>query len=246
MARLQRNVLSDQVRDHLLHAILTGRYPPGSRIVETTVASELGVSQAPVREALRDLEAVGTVEIVAFKGARVRRMDRAELAEAYGVRAELESYGARLALPLISEDDVESLQTLIERMKRAASRHDTLTEAQIDGAFHGRMLEIAQNATLSRLWGNLEPMSRTNITFAVRGLGPLEIEDLHQPILDALKQGDAEAVSQAIRRHFVIASQILDVQFAAAALAGTPLTLQSNGHGPRVAGRAAIAPRSRR
>src|SRR5574340_918032 len=72
-AEIPRSVLADQVKDRLLQAILEGRYPPGSRIVETRVAREYGVSQAPVREALRGLEAIGVIEINAFRGARVRR-----------------------------------------------------------------------------------------------------------------------------------------------------------------------------
>ena len=56
---ISRSVLAEQVKDHLLQAILAGRYPPDSRIVETRVARELGTSQAPVREALRGLEALG-------------------------------------------------------------------------------------------------------------------------------------------------------------------------------------------
>ena len=64
-ASISRSVLSDQIRDRLLEAILDGSYQPGSRIVETRVARECGTSQAPVREALRDLEALGVVEILA-------------------------------------------------------------------------------------------------------------------------------------------------------------------------------------
>lgn len=63
---ISRSVLSDTVKDRLLEAILDGRYPPGSRIIETRAAREFGTSQAPVREALRDLEALGVVEIAAF------------------------------------------------------------------------------------------------------------------------------------------------------------------------------------
>jgi DNA-binding GntR family transcriptional regulator len=98
-AAISRSVLSDQVKDRLLQAILDGRYPPGARIVETRVARELGTSQAPVREALRDLEALGVVETAAFRGARVRRPSAAELLEAFAIRAELESLAARLAIP---------------------------------------------------------------------------------------------------------------------------------------------------
>ena len=74
---LMRSVLADQVKEWLLEAILSGSYPPDSRIVETAVAKELGTSQAPVREALRGLEALGIVEIAPFRGARVRRLDAA-------------------------------------------------------------------------------------------------------------------------------------------------------------------------
>src|SRR5512144_938297 len=109
-ATISRSVLSDQVKDRLLQAILDGHYPPGARIVETRVARELGTSQAPVREALRDLEALGIVEINAFKGARARHPNRSELLEAYGVRAELESLGARLALARMSDADLDGLE----------------------------------------------------------------------------------------------------------------------------------------
>ena len=65
---IPRSVLADQVKDRLLEGIMDGDYPPDSRIVETQVARELGTSQAPVREALRGLEALGVVEITPFRG----------------------------------------------------------------------------------------------------------------------------------------------------------------------------------
>ena len=76
---LARSVLADQVKERLLEEILAGRYAPDARIVETQVARELGTSQAPVREALRGLEALWVVEITPFRGARVRRPTRREL-----------------------------------------------------------------------------------------------------------------------------------------------------------------------
>src|SRR6188508_2539180 len=100
---LSRSVLADQVKDRILERILTGRFAPDSRIVETQVARELGTSQAPVREALRGLEALGVVEITPFRGARVRRPTRRELLEAYAIRTALESLGARLAVPRLSD-----------------------------------------------------------------------------------------------------------------------------------------------
>jgi DNA-binding GntR family transcriptional regulator len=200
--QVSRSPLSDQVKDRLLQEILAGDYPPGSRIVETRVARELGTSQAPVREALRDLEALGVVEISAFRGARVRHPSKAELLEAYGIRAELESLGARLALPRMSDADLEELRGYVEEMQKAADVGDSHTEAVVDVAFHARIIQISDNRTLERIWHQLEPLSRTYITLVVPGVSGRRIADLHVPILDALRRGDPDLADAAYHLHF--------------------------------------------
>ena len=197
-----RSVLADQVRDRLLEAILSGAYAPDSRIVETQVARELGTSQAPVREALRGLEALGVVEITPFRGARVRRPTRRELLEAYAVRSALEALGARLAVPRLADRDLTELAAAVETMQAAARAGDGQRVAEADARFHGRLLELAGNATLTRLWRSLEPYSRTYITLVVPGADPQWSADLHVPILAALRQRDAAAVVAAIETHF--------------------------------------------
>ena len=107
---ISRSVLAEQVKDRLLQDILAGRYPSHSRIVETRVARELGTSQAPVREALRGLEALGVVEILPFRGARVRHPSPQELLEAYAVRVELEALGARLGVPRMTDADLAEIE----------------------------------------------------------------------------------------------------------------------------------------
>ena len=206
---ISRSVLSDQVKDRLLEAILTGEYPPGSRIVETRVARECGTSQAPVREALRDLEALGLVEIAPFRGARVRRPTRSELLEAYVVRSELEALAARLAVSRMTEVDLDELQGYVDDMQRAAREGDAYAEAMADANFHGRVMEIAGNATLKRVWGHLEPFSRTYITVAIPGADRHQIADLHPPVLDALRQRDPATVTDAVHRHFASAGAML-------------------------------------
>jgi DNA-binding GntR family transcriptional regulator len=201
-APVSRSVLSDQVKDRLLRGILTGHYPPGSRIVETRVAQELGTSQAPVREALRDLEALGVVEIAAYRGARVRRPTRSELLEAFIIRAELESLAARLALPRITDADLEELQGYIDEMHRAVRDGDAHAEALADAQFHGRVVQISANDTLGRVWRHLEPFSRTYITIFIPGADQARIADLHVPILTALRGRDPLLASDALRRHF--------------------------------------------
>jgi DNA-binding GntR family transcriptional regulator len=199
---LTRSVLADQVKERLLEAILDGTYPPDSRIVETAVAKELGTSQAPVREALRGLEALGIVEITPFRGARVRRLDSGELLEAYVVRSAIEVLGARLAVPAMTETDVARILDTGRRMQDAAKAGDARTVAMIDASLHEQIMQLSGNATLLRVWRSLEPFSRTYITLAGPHSDPQWSASLHDPMLDAVKGRDAEALVKAIERHF--------------------------------------------
>ena len=199
---LSRSVLADQVKDRILEGILNGHYPPDSRIVETQVARELGTSQAPVREALRGLEALGVVEITPFRGARVRRPSRREIIEAYAVRSTLEALAARLAVPRMTDADLAELAGHLEAMRAAARNDDGHGVAEADARFHGRIVELADNGTLEKVWRSLEPFSRTYITLVVPGADPRWSADLHAPILAALQRRNTEEVVDALRRHF--------------------------------------------
>lgn len=208
---VSRSVLAEQVKDRLLQDILSGRYPPHSRIVETRVARDLGTSQAPVREALRGLEALGVVEILPFRGARVRRPSASELLEAYAVRAELEALGARLGVPRMTEADLAELEALGQAMQLAAEAGDRHAVAVADASFHARLLRLAGNATLERVWRSLEPFSRTYITLVAPGADAHWTADLHPAILEALRARDPELVAAALRRHFEEAGERLAV-----------------------------------
>jgi DNA-binding GntR family transcriptional regulator len=199
---LTRSVLADQVKERLLEAILDGTYPPDSRIVETAVAKELGTSQAPVREALRGLEALGIVEIMPFRGARVRRLDAAELLEAYAVRSAIEVLGARLAMARITDDDVAALLAIGENMRRAAGEGDGRALAMVDASLHEKLIQLSGNGTLLRVWRSLEPMSRTYITLVGPGSDPHWTAALHDPMLAAIRDRDTEAVVAAVENHF--------------------------------------------
>ena len=92
---LRRTTLRDQIKDRLVQRILDGTYGPGDRIVESQVATEFGTSQAPVREALRELEAMRFVETQPHRGARVREVTTEELGQIYPVRAALEEVAGK-------------------------------------------------------------------------------------------------------------------------------------------------------
>jgi DNA-binding GntR family transcriptional regulator len=190
------------VRERLLEGILSGRYPPDARIVETQVARELGTSQAPVREALRGLEALGVVEITPFRGARVRRPTPRELLEAYAVRSALETLAARLAVPRLTDADLDRLGAAVAAMQAAARADDAHAVAEADARFHGLIVELAENGTLLKVWRSLEPFLRTYLTLVVPGADAQWSADLHAPILAALRERDVDAVVAAVDLHF--------------------------------------------
>src|SRR5919107_3783472 len=113
---VNRAMLRDQIKAVLLERILDGRYSPGERVVETRVAEEFGVSQAPVREALRELEILRLVVSQPFRGARVKELRQEEIAEIYPVRAALEEVAARAAAPRLG-GRVERLAGEVEAMR---------------------------------------------------------------------------------------------------------------------------------
>lgn len=199
---IARDVLADQIKDRVLADILSGRYPPDARIIETRVAKELGTSQAPVREALRGLEALGVVSITPFRGARVRHPTSHELLEAYVVRTELESLAARLAVPRLTDADVADLAALNDRMQRAADIGDLHAVATADAEFHERLVAAAGNRALQRVWGSLEPFSRTYLTLLIPDADARWTADLHPPILDALTARKSRLAVKAITHHF--------------------------------------------
>ncbi len=96
--------LREQIREHILEGIVSGRWQPGERIVERRIAVELEVSQTPVREALRELESLQLIESAPNKGVRVRNLTADDLKESYPVRAGLEQVAAELAAGRLSED----------------------------------------------------------------------------------------------------------------------------------------------
>jgi DNA-binding GntR family transcriptional regulator len=232
---ITRSVLSDQVKGRLLQAILDGRYPPGARIVETRVAREFGTSQAPVREALRDLEALGVGENAPVRGARVRHPSVAQLLEAFEVRTVLEEHGACQALRSVTEEDFEALDGYVDQMRRAAEAGDPYAEAAADAAFHSHVMQLSGNATLERVWRTLEPFLRTYITIASAGVDRRAIADRHTPLVEALRNGDPDEVRAAVGFHFEQAAASLarvwvDPDTNGAALppqAGGPTVLES-------------------
>ena len=197
-----RSMLRDQIKDVIIERILDGVYGPGDRIVEIRVAEEFGVSQAPVREALRELELLRLIVSEPFRGARVRSITAEELAEIYPVRAALEEVAARGAAPVLA-GRVEPLRAEIEAMRAAARAADVHEFTTHDVGFHRLIVEASGNRTLQELWQSLHVDLRTTITLIKRVEDLMQVAESHVPVLEALDSGDPELAAERLRAHIV-------------------------------------------
>ena len=198
---VSRTVLREQVKELLLERIMRGEYEPGDRLVETRIAQELGTSQAPVREALRDLELLRLVESEPFRGARVRAISPEEISEIYPVRAALEEVAAREAARRLDPAADALLAAEVEAMRAAAVEGDLHGQVEHDVRFHRLIVEASGNRTLLEVWTSLGIEARTIMTLLKTGLDPAELAEMHQPILDALRSGDPDLAGRTVRAH---------------------------------------------
>jgi len=194
--------ISSRVQKWISERIMSGSFPPGYRLVELNIARELKTSQAPVREALRDLEALGLVESEPFKGTRVRQVSERELQEAYQVRAIIEQHAAELAAGVL-RGNTSQLQGEIAAAHLAAVDGDIEKFSRHNAAFHRQIVEASGNSILLRVWDALGAEIRTQVFLSQEKLSPLEGEKLHQSIIDALEKGDGKVAGKLLREHLL-------------------------------------------
>lgn len=194
---VRRCCMREQVREAIVSRILDGRMPPGTRLKEMALAREFNVSQAPVREALRELEAVGLLETVHYRGTRVRELDEHELREAYELRAEIEEAAARRAVPCAAAD-LEALEDALKIMRRAAQTHDHETYMSASVDFHRRIVAMSGNRAFLRAWESMAWDVRARFVARRLGLTGLFTRQRRQ-IIDALRAGDGARAGALLR-----------------------------------------------
>ena len=199
---IQKVILSNQVKAELLDDILSGKYKPGDRLVESQIAKSMGISQSPVREALRDMVAMRFVEVEPHKGARVRKIDQREVMEIYPVRACLEDLAGQLATDKVI-DELKDLEKAVDKMTRAFKNGDARKMAHWDVHFHRTIVEASGNQILMDSWNALMIEARTFVTLSnlIKHRPDLNLADWHDPIINALREGDPVNCGAVMRKH---------------------------------------------
>lgn len=202
--------LSQRVRDHLRGEILSNRLSPGTHLQEEVVAEQLGISRAPVREALRLLAAEDLVAIAPRRGAVVKSLSPMEFLAAYQVREALEMLAIRLAVPRFTSDDIQSLRALHRQMSALAERGDIEGFFQANAAFHALILERSGNDRLDAIYRQLMNQMRRYRMRSLSLRGGIERSLMeHAAIIDAVERRDTQAAVGLLSEHIQVPQRIL-------------------------------------
>lgn len=213
---IKRSCMRDRIREQLVARILDGSYPPGTRLKELVLAEEFGVSQAPIREALRELEATGLLTTERYCGTRVCAADLNALKEAYELRAVLEMRAVELALPL-HPDMLRRFQADIGRMRGFAGSNarDDYVGAALE--LHRRLIEACANRMFLRTWDAFHWDVRARITLRHidEALRLDETLQRHVVLVEHLAAGRVAESVQAVRATFDALISMLESELAA-------------------------------
>ena len=209
LPRLEPRVLRQEVLGALRGAILNGEIAPGSRLLEAEVAARMGVSRAPVREAMRQLEQEGLVESAAHRGAVVTGLPDDEVEAIYELRALIETKAIERVCRTATTEQLASLDALVWEMGAALERRDIPELAELDLRFHRRLIELSGFTLLRHIWTSLDGLVRVKSYQAVERPGPSSAYFLdasassHERLVDAIRSRDAALAMARIREHIL-------------------------------------------
>lgn len=212
--------------DHVVSAIVSraalGKILPGSRINELGLAKELGISRAPIREALRMLVALGVVENTPYQGMRLAPLTPERVRQINKVRLELERLSLREAADLVRGEQLQSaLQNILEDMRTAARKEDRLALATLDADFHETLMRAANNPVLLKLWQMLRPQLVIIFGLATLKKSLRKVVDEHRTLLAALNSFNADKVAGLMEEHILADNLSIDFVHLDTAEGGT-------------------------
>lgn len=213
---IQKRPLKDDIFDVLHDKIISGRYKPGQWLRQDDIATQLGVSMTPVREAFDLLVSAGLAERVAYRGVRVREISTQDIVEAYGLRLYLEVIIAEEAARHITPEQVTGLERTIAEMKKHDNLKDVSIQRKLSREFHSVIADITKNDLLIKLYGIVSNAFPDWLLYEALFRYPEILQDSmtsmhteHTVIVDALKKRDGLKAAQKSVEHVMESGQWL-------------------------------------
>lgn len=217
MPAIRKITYKDHVVDHVYQSLLEGRSQPGQQLKEAALAAELGISRAPVREALKELTARGIVLYRPQVGCFIAQPSPAEIVDAYTTRGVLEGYTLMSTRQAFAADEISRLHALVEEMGVAAEGGDRKAVVDIGDTFHTLLVSKNGNSQLAEYLERLR--LKLHVLFCrywPELYSPVEIGERHRRIVRSLESGDAQGIEAALRHHYCESGE----KIAALALVG--------------------------
>lgn len=190
----------------LKYEILSGATDPGERLVEQQLTARLGISRAPLREALRLLAEQGLVEHTPRRGSRVATLSDRDVRELYSVRDVLERHVVTTALPATGPERLAGMRVALEGMSQAARTGDRLAIADAHRVFHVALAALGDNRQLTGVYDQVLTKIQLYMALNLRReaestADPMDGVRRHERLFAAVVDGDPEAVLTALATH---------------------------------------------
>lgn len=202
--KLRQRSLVGEVRDELERMILEGELPTGERLNENSLASQLGVSRGPVREAARSLERAGLVKTVANQGVYVRKLSFDEVLELYDLRAMIAGY---LCARVATSGDTAvfaALRDAVAQMQEAAAGEDEAAYFEHNLKFHDDIAAASGAVRAADLYGSLGKEVRLMRLRVLTGAAALAVSNAeHRRMVEAMENGDVDAARTEGAQHHI-------------------------------------------
>jgi len=199
---LQTSSLTSVVQGELERMILSGELAPGAKLTEMALATRLGVSRGPLREAFRMLEEAGLVRTEKNRGVFVRDIPIDEAIEIFDLRAAMDELVGRRLAEKILPAQLKEIRSLVEQMEQAVKAKDAYHYHLLNLKFHDRLVELAGNSKLTAIYRKLikELSLFRRLNLADGWLMPISAGE-HRQIVKAIASGDADAAGKAMYDH---------------------------------------------
>jgi len=198
MHRPLREIVYDQLR----LKILTGSLKPGTRMMEVELAEEMGVSRTPVREAIRQLEKEGLIDIEPRRGAYVSDISVSDMVDILEVREDLEGLAASLAAGRITDEEVAEMEKVAKLYSEAIEKNDTEAIIKYDEMFHKLIVSSSGNKTLVNLSEIVQDLAlRFRYLYYDDFSRYVNMPSEHKNILEAIASGDSKAARKVADGH---------------------------------------------
>ncbi|MCR5271560.1 MAG: GntR family transcriptional regulator [Lachnospiraceae bacterium] len=194
--------LRDVVFNTLREAILRGDLKPGERLMELALASKLGVSRTPIREAIRMLEQEGLAVTIPRRGAQVAGMTEKDMEDVLQIREALDILAAQIACEKMTDEELVDLRKAAERFKECTKADDVRKLAEADVEFHDVIYNATDNPKLINLLSNLrEQLYRYRVEYLKDESKYKELIDEHEKIVQGFETKNMEILSGSMKEH---------------------------------------------